>query len=58
MEFLSAFIVGLIPAFLLIVIVAALPSMLLLGYIGLAVAKQIKTALHPTAKPAYHTVEV
>lgn len=57
MEFLSAFIVGLIPAFLLIAIVAALPSMLLLAYIGLAVVKHIKTALHPAAQPAYHAVE-
>jgi len=58
MEFLSAFVVGFVPAFLLIALLTALPSILLLGFVGLAVVKQIKTALHLAAKPAYNTAEV
>ncbi|MBE2271533.1 MAG: hypothetical protein IAE80_25090 [Anaerolinea sp.] len=47
MEFLSAFVVGLVPAFLLLAVLAAIPSILLLGFVGLAVVKQMKTAVRP-----------
>lgn len=49
MEILSAFLIGLVPAFLLLAILAALPSLLLLGFVGVAVIKQFKRPVNAPA---------
>jgi hypothetical protein len=42
---------GMVPAVLLLFVLAALPSIVLLGFIGLAVLKQARTALLPAVRP-------
>lgn len=47
----SSLTLGLVPAILLIGILAALPSLILIGFIFLAVAQRVKTALNIHISP-------